>query len=145
MAAMLHPPRPSTQVHAIGGRAAGDSRARGTRSGVSAAHLRDPRPAGREPENLRSGWKWEILPVYEEIRDSGANYFFEWLPAGEYTFKHRLRVTLAGTYRVSPAELQSMYAPEFAPTRRGPWSGWYPPRRARKTPRAERSSPSRGS
>jgi uncharacterized protein YfaS (alpha-2-macroglobulin family) len=77
-------------------------------------HLRDPRPAGAEPESLRSGWKWEILPVYEEVRDSGANFFFEWLPAGEYTFKHRLRIATAGTFRVAPATLQSMYAPEFA-------------------------------
>jgi uncharacterized protein YfaS (alpha-2-macroglobulin family) len=77
-------------------------------------HLRDPRPAGCEPESLRSGYRWEILPVYEEIRDSGANYFFEWLPAGEYTFTHRLRVNLPGVFRVAPAELQSMYAPEFA-------------------------------
>jgi len=85
-----------------------------SRAAAEYVHLRDPRPAGCEPESLRSGYKWEILPVYEEIRDSGANYFFEWLPAGEYTFKHRLRVNLAGTFRVAPAELQSMYAPEFA-------------------------------
>lgn len=85
-----------------------------SRAAAEYVHLRDPRPAGCEPENLRSGWKWEILSVYEEIRDSGANYFFEWLPAGEYTFKHRLRVNLAGTFRVAPAELQSMYAPEFS-------------------------------
>jgi len=85
-----------------------------SRAAAEYVHLRDPRPAGCEPESLRSGWKWEILPVYEEVRDSGANFFFEWLPAGEYTFTHRLRVNLAGTFRVAPAELQSMYAPEFA-------------------------------
>jgi uncharacterized protein YfaS (alpha-2-macroglobulin family) len=84
-----------------------------SRAAAEYVHLRDPRPAGCEPENLYSGWKWEILSVYEEIRDSGANYFFEWLPAGEYTFRHRLRVNMAGTFRVAPAELQSMYAPEF--------------------------------
>ena len=49
----------------------------------------------------------------EEVRDSGTNFFFEWLPAGEYTFKYRLRAAMAGTYRVAPAILQSMYAPEF--------------------------------
>jgi uncharacterized protein YfaS (alpha-2-macroglobulin family) len=85
-----------------------------SRHAAEYVHLRDPRPAGTEPESLRSGWKWEILPLYEEVRDSGANFFFEWLPAGEYTFKHRLRVAHAGTFRVSPATLQSMYAPEFA-------------------------------
>jgi uncharacterized protein YfaS (alpha-2-macroglobulin family) len=85
-----------------------------SRAAAEYVHLRDPRPAGCEPETLKSGWKWDILPVYEEIRDSGANFFFEWLPAGESTFTHRLRVNLAGTFRVAPAEMQSMYAPEFA-------------------------------
>lgn len=77
-------------------------------------HLRDPRGAGFEPESVTSGYRWDLgLGFYEEIRDSGANFFFEWLPAGEYTFKYRLRANLAGTFRVGPATLQSMYAPEF--------------------------------
>jgi uncharacterized protein YfaS (alpha-2-macroglobulin family) len=86
-----------------------------SRHAAEYVHLRDPRPAGAEPETLRSGYRWESgLGVYEEIRDSGANFFFEWLPAGEYTFRHRLRIATAGTFRVAPATLQSMYAPEFA-------------------------------
>ena len=47
------------------------------------------------------------------MRDSGTNFFFERLPAGEYTFKYRLRAAMAGTFKVAPAVLQSMYAPEF--------------------------------
>ncbi|MCP4900734.1 MAG: hypothetical protein GY906_27535, partial [bacterium] len=78
-------------------------------------HLRDPRGAGFEPETLHSQYKWDLgIGWYEEVRDSGTNFFFEWLPAGEYTFKYRLRASMAGTFRVSPATLQSMYAPEFA-------------------------------
>jgi uncharacterized protein YfaS (alpha-2-macroglobulin family) len=77
-------------------------------------HLRDPRGAGFEPETLHSQYKWDLGIVwYEEVRDSGTNFFFEWLPAGEYTFKYRLRAAMAGTFRVAPAVLQSMYAPEF--------------------------------
>ena len=77
-------------------------------------HLRDPRGAGFEPETLTSGYRWELgLARYEEIRDSGTNFFIEWLPAGEYTLKHRLRAATAGTFRTGPATLQSMYAPEF--------------------------------
>jgi uncharacterized protein YfaS (alpha-2-macroglobulin family) len=77
-------------------------------------HLRDPRGAGFEPETLTSGYRWDLgLPRYEEIRDSGTNFFIEWLPAGEYTLKHRLRAATAGTFRARPATLQSMYAPEF--------------------------------
>jgi uncharacterized protein YfaS (alpha-2-macroglobulin family) len=77
-------------------------------------HLRDPRGAGFEPETLRSQYKWDLgLVRYEEIRDSGTNFFMEWLPAGEYTLKYRLRANMSGTFRVGPAILQSMYAPEF--------------------------------
>ncbi len=75
-------------------------------------HLRDPRGAGFEPETTASSYKWDLgIGWYEEVRDSGTNFFFEWLPAGEYTFKYRLRAALAGTFRVGPATVQSMYAP----------------------------------
>ncbi|MGB4298011.1 MAG: alpha-2-macroglobulin family protein [Candidatus Saccharicenans sp.] len=77
-------------------------------------HLRDPRPAGCEPVRLTSGWRYELgLPRYEEIRDSGTNFFIEWLPQGEYTLTYRLRCATAGTFKTGPAVLQSMYAPEF--------------------------------
>ena len=46
-------------------------------------HLRDPRPAGFEPVETASGWRYQTgLAAYQEIRDSGTNFFFEWLPAG---------------------------------------------------------------
>ena len=77
-------------------------------------HLRDPRPAGLEPDRPESGWKWDLgISRYEETRDSGANFFFENLPAGEYTFKYRLRANLEGEFRSGPAQVQSIYAPEF--------------------------------
>jgi uncharacterized protein YfaS (alpha-2-macroglobulin family) len=77
-------------------------------------HLRDPRAAGLEPENAVSRFKWDLgVGWYEEVRDSGTNFFFEQLPQGEYTFKYRLRANMAGTFKISPATLQSMYAPEF--------------------------------
>jgi alpha-2-macroglobulin len=77
-------------------------------------HLRDPRAAGLEPENVLSRWKWDLgIAWYEETRDSATNFFFERLPVGEYTFKYRLRANMAGTFRVGPATVQSLYAPEF--------------------------------
>lgn len=77
-------------------------------------HLRDPRAAGLEPENVVSGTKWDSgLSWFEEVRDSGANFFFSRLPVGEYTFKYRLRANMAGIFRVGPATIQSLYAPEF--------------------------------
>jgi uncharacterized protein YfaS (alpha-2-macroglobulin family) len=78
-------------------------------------HLRDPRGAGLEPESVLSRYKWDLgISWYEETRDSGTNFFFEQLPAGEYTFKYRLRANMAGVFRVSPALVESLYAPEFA-------------------------------
>ncbi len=77
-------------------------------------HLRDPRAAGFEPETLTSGYRWDLgLGWFEEVRDSGTNFFFEWLPVGEYTLKYRLRAATSGVFRAAPATLQSMYAPEF--------------------------------
>jgi uncharacterized protein YfaS (alpha-2-macroglobulin family) len=79
-------------------------------------HLRDPRGAGFEPDTTGavSRYKWDLgISWYEEYRDSGTNFFFEKLPVGEYTFKYRVRVAMSGAFRVGPAVVQSMYAPEF--------------------------------
>ncbi len=81
---------------------------------VEYVHLRDPRAAGLEPENAVSRHKWDLgISWYEETRDSGANFFFEKLPVGEYSFKYRLRANMAGKFKVGPATLQCLYAPEF--------------------------------
>jgi uncharacterized protein YfaS (alpha-2-macroglobulin family) len=86
-----------------------------SRAPAEYVHLRDPRAAGLEPDGAQSGYKWDWTSPgrYEETRDSGTNFFFDWLPAGEYVLKYRLRANMAGTFRVGPATLQSMYAPEF--------------------------------
>ena len=40
-------------------------------------HLRDPRGAGFEPESAQSRHRWDLgIYWYEEIRDSGTNFFF---------------------------------------------------------------------
>jgi uncharacterized protein YfaS (alpha-2-macroglobulin family) len=78
-------------------------------------HLRDPRAAGFEPATNLSRHKWDLgISWYEEIRDSGTNFFFEHVPQGEYTFKYRIRATTAGVFKVAPATVQPMNAPEFA-------------------------------
>ncbi|HEX4936738.1 MAG TPA: hypothetical protein VFV33_26335, partial [Gemmatimonadaceae bacterium] len=77
-------------------------------------HLQDPRAAGLEPDRATSGYKWDLgLAYYEETRDSATNFFFDWLPAGEYTLRYRVRASMAGSFRIGPATLQSLYAPEF--------------------------------
>jgi uncharacterized protein YfaS (alpha-2-macroglobulin family) len=83
-------------------------------------HLRDPRAAGFEPSSNLSQHKWDLgISWYEEIRDSGTNFFFEHLPQGEYTFKYRIRASTAGIFKVAPATVQPMYAPEFSAYSRG--------------------------
>ena len=77
-------------------------------------HLRAPRGAGFEPMETDSGYRWEgNAGFYQEIRDSGTNYFFDWLNAGKYQFKYHLRATTSGKFRIAPAQVQSVYAPEF--------------------------------
>lgn len=77
-------------------------------------HLRAPRGAGFEPIETESGYRWQGgTGFYQEIRDSGMNYFFDSLGTGQYTFKYRLRATTSGKFRVAPAQVQSVYAPEF--------------------------------
>lgn len=86
-----------------------------TKHAAEYVHLRDPRGAGFEPMSAVSRYKWDLgIGYYEEIRDSGANYFFEQLPVGEYTFKYRVRANMAGDFRIGSATVQSMYAPEFS-------------------------------
>jgi len=77
-------------------------------------HLRDPRPAGFEPMEARSGFEWGMgMPHYREIRDNGVNYFIEYLNEGEFLLKHRLIANVAGVFRTGPAVLQGVYSPEF--------------------------------
>jgi len=85
-----------------------------TRSQFEYVHLKDPKPAGFEAEELRSGWKWDQLSRYEEPRDSLTNFFMDWVPHGEYVLRYRLRPTTPGSYRLGAAVLQSMYAPEMS-------------------------------
>jgi uncharacterized protein YfaS (alpha-2-macroglobulin family) len=77
-------------------------------------HLRAPRGAGFEQMEAGSGYRWQGgTGFYQEIRDSGMNYFFDSLRKGQYQFKYRLRATTSGTFKVAPAQVKSVYAPEF--------------------------------
>src|SRR5262249_20628415 len=78
-----------------------------TKSQFEYVHLKDPRGAGFEGEELLSGWKWDQLSRYEEPRDSLTNFFVSWLPHGEYILRYRVRPTTAGRYRIGAAVLQS--------------------------------------
>lgn len=76
--------------------------------------LTDPKPAGFESTELLSGWSYDVLSVYRENRDASTNFFFDRVPAGTYTLRYSLRPTLGGDYHALPAQVQSMYAPQFS-------------------------------
>lgn len=85
-----------------------------TKHAMEYVHLRDPRPAGFEPSSSVSSHKWDLgIYWYEEVRDTGMNFFFERLPQGQYTFKYRIRAANGGKYVAAPATISPMYAPEF--------------------------------
>lgn len=76
--------------------------------------LTDPKPAGFENTILTSGWNWDALSYYTQVRDASTDFFFDRIPAGTYTLRYTLRPTLEGIYQVLPAQVQSMYAPQFS-------------------------------
>ena len=70
------------------------------------------------PQRLQNslGVRGAVQREYVRRRGRGphrGDKLFEALPQGEYTFRYRLRASMAGTFRVGPAILESMYAPEF--------------------------------
>src|SRR5262249_47596472 len=70
-----------------------------TRSQFEYVHLKSPKAAGFEAEDLRSGWQWDQLSRYTELRDSLSNFFMDWVPHGEYVLRYRLRAVTPGKYR----------------------------------------------
>ena len=84
-----------------------------TDSAFEYVHLQDPKPAGFESDELLSGWSWTTVRSYRENRDAATNFFINWLPHGTLTLDYVLRPTVPGQFHALPAQVQSMYAPEF--------------------------------
>lgn len=78
-------------------------------------HLKDQRGSGLEPVNVLSGYRWQDgLGYYETTRDTATHFFLDRLPAGIYVMETEARVVHRGSYQSGVAEIQCMYAPEFA-------------------------------
>ncbi|WP_428073755.1 alpha-2-macroglobulin family protein [Candidatus Avelusimicrobium luingense] len=75
--------------------------------------LQDPKPAGFESDALTSGWDYQNISFYREIKDSATNFFINWLPRGTVTLNYTLRPSVPGQLHALPAQAQSMYAPEY--------------------------------
>jgi uncharacterized protein YfaS (alpha-2-macroglobulin family) len=76
--------------------------------------LKDMRPAGTEPIEAISTYKYQDgLYYYQVSKDVATNFFISMLPKGHYVFEYELRVAQPGNYATGVTSLQSMYAPEF--------------------------------
>lgn len=78
-------------------------------------HLKDYRGSGTEPVNVLSGYRFQDgLAYYESTRDAASHFFIDYLPQGTYVFEYATRIQLRGKYQTGYANIQCMYAPEFA-------------------------------
>ncbi len=75
--------------------------------------LTDPKPAGFESADLHSKWTWNPVSMYQEVRDADTNFFIDRLPAGKVELRYVLRPTMPGKFHAKPAQVQSMYAPQY--------------------------------
>jgi len=73
----------------------------------------DPRAAGCEPVDLRSGYNGNELGAYMEVRDQGTHFFVRQLPRGRHSVSYRLRAEIPGDFAALPATAEAMYAPEL--------------------------------
>ncbi len=76
--------------------------------------LKDMRPAGTEPVDVLSTYKYQDgLSYYQVTKDVATNFFISYLNKGNYVFEYSLRVVQPGNFSTGISNLQSMYAPEF--------------------------------
>ncbi len=75
--------------------------------------LQDPKPAGFESEDLLSGWTYQNVRFYREVKDAATHFFINWLPRGTLTLRYVLRPTVEARVNALPAQVQSMYAPQY--------------------------------
>lgn len=78
-------------------------------------HLKDMRAACFEPINVLSQYKYQDgLGYYESTRDVSTNFFFSYLPKGNYVFEYDLFTQYKGDFSNGISTIQCMYAPEFS-------------------------------
>lgn len=84
-----------------------------TNSAFEYVLLTDPKPAGFESADLTSGWTWNPVSMYREVRDADTNYFINRLPAGTVRVSYVLRPTVPGKFNAKPTQVQSLYNPQY--------------------------------
>jgi len=82
--------------------------------------MKDMRASGFEPTNVISQYKYQDgLGYYESTRDAATNFFFSYLPKGNYVFEYPMVVTHNGNFSNGITSIQCMYAPEFSSNSEG--------------------------
>ncbi len=76
--------------------------------------LEDRKPSGFEPDDQRSGYVWEGLRAYRELRDERVTFFLSDIARGQHSVSYRLRAeTPSQQVSALPARILGMYAPEL--------------------------------
>jgi uncharacterized protein YfaS (alpha-2-macroglobulin family) len=76
--------------------------------------LKDMRPAGTEPVDVLSSYKYQDGFFYYQVtKDVATNFFISYLTKGTHVFEYRLRVAQPGNFSTGISTVQCMYAPEF--------------------------------
>ena len=75
--------------------------------------LEDHKPSGFEPDDQRSGYIFEGLTAYRELRDDRVSFFLTSLARGQHSISYRLRAETPGKMSALPATIEGMYAPEL--------------------------------
>ena len=72
----------------------------------------DPKPAGCEPTELRSGHRYGRWPFDNvEFRDQKTAFFASYLSQGKHELTYRLRCETPGIFCALPARVEAMYSP----------------------------------
>lgn len=76
--------------------------------------IRDPKPAGFEAVDSRSGYRYDMgLNSYVEFRDAAVCFFVENLAQGRSRATYRMRAETPGSFSALPTTIEGMYAPEL--------------------------------
>ena len=75
--------------------------------------LEDHKPSGFEPDDQRSGYVFEGLTAYRELRDDRVSFFLTNLARGKHSISYRMRAETPGQMSALPATIEGMYSPEL--------------------------------
>ena len=73
----------------------------------------DPKPAGFEPVEVRSGYNGNDIGAYVEFRDERVCFFVHTLARGKSSVSYRMRAEIPGKFSALPTKAAAMYAPEL--------------------------------